>query len=159
MIQQDMNNESPTKAEKARKLFLSGHNCAQAVFLAFSKELGLDEQTALKLSSGFGGGMGRLREVCGAVSGMFMVLGMKYGSADPTDQKTKAQLYARIQQLASQFKEENGSIICRELLSLPPGPQDPTPQERTPAYYKVRPCPEKVACAAGLLEKYLHENP
>ncbi len=151
--------ESLSKEEKARQLFLAGYNCAQAVFLAFSKELELDEQTALKLSAGFGGGMGRLREVCGAVSGMFMVLGLKYASADPTDQKAKAQLYARIQQLAKRFKEENGSIICRELLALPPGPQDPTPQARTQAYYQVRPCPEKVASAAALLEKYLQENP
>lgn len=152
-------NNGFTKGEEAKRLFLSGHNCAQAVFLAFSKELGLDEQTALKLTSGFGGGMGRLREVCGAVSGMFMVLGLKYGSADPTDQKTKAQLYAHIQELANQFKEQNGSIICRELLSLPAGPQHPTPQARTESYYKVRPCPEKVACAANLLEKYLREHP
>ncbi len=147
--------EKSSKSEEAKRLFLSGYNCAQAVFLAFSKDLGLDDQTALKLSSAFGGGMGRLREVCGAVSGMFMVLGLKYGSADPTDQKAKAQLYARVQELANQFKEENGSIICRELLSLPPGPQDPTPQPRSAQYYKLRPCPEKVASAARLLEAYL----
>lgn len=152
-------NEPAVKGEEAKRLFLNGYNCAQAVFLAFSKELGLDDKTALKLSSGFGGGMGRLREVCGAVSAMFMVLGLKYGSDNPSDHAAKAQLYARVQELARRFKEENGSIICWELLSLPPGPQDPTPQPRTQAYYKLRPCPDKVASAAAILEQYLRENP
>ena len=144
--------------EEAKRLFLSGHNCAQAVFLAFSNSLDLPEETALKLCAGFGGGMGRLREVCGAVSAMFMVLGLKYGSADPTDRNAKAQLYARVQELAKRFKEENGSIICRELLSLPPGPQDPTPQERTTQYYRLRPCPDKVASAARILAEYMQEQ-
>ena len=103
--------------EEAKRLFLSGHNCAQAVFLAFSNNLGLPEETALKLCAGFGGGMGRLREVCGAASAMFMVLGLKYGSTDPTDRNAKAQLYARVQELAKRFKEENGSIICRMCLT------------------------------------------
>lgn len=152
-------NEPALKAEEAKRLFLNGYNCAQSVFLAFSKELGLDDKTALKLSSCFGGGMGRLREVCGAVSAMFMVLGLKYGSENPSDHAAKSQLYARVQELARRFKAENGSIICRELLSLPPGPQDPTPQPRTPHYYKVRPCPDKVASAAAILEQYLRENP
>lgn len=144
--------------EEAKRLFLSGHNCAQAVFLAFSNNLGLPEETALKLCAGFGGGMGRLREVCGAASAMFMVLGLKYGSTDPTDRNAKAQLYARVQELAKRFKEENGSIICRELLSLPPGPQDPTPQERTAQYYRLRPCPDKVASAARILAEYMQEQ-
>ncbi len=152
-------NETLSKGEEAKRLFLSGHNCAQSVFLAFAKELNLDEKTALKLSAGFGGGMGRLREVCGAVSAIFMVLGMKYASDNPADHAQKAKLYARVQELANRFKAENGSIICRELLSLPPGPQDPTPQERTPQYYRLRPCPEKVANAARILEEYLRENP
>lgn len=146
------------KGEEAKRLFLSGYNCAQAVFLAFSGDLGLDQTTALKISSCFGGGMGRLREVCGAVSAMFMVLGLKYASSDPTDRTAKAALYARVQELARRFKEENGSIICRELLSLPPGPQDPTPQERTPQYYRLRPCPDKVASAARILAEYIHEQ-
>ncbi len=150
---------NPTaKADEAKQRFLAGHNCAQAVFLSFSRDLGLDDSTALKISAGFGGGMGRLREVCGAVSAMFMVLGMKYASLDPTDRTAKAQLYARVQELARRFKEENGSIICRELLSLPPGPQDPTPQERTPQYYRLRPCPDKVASAARILAQYLAEE-
>ena len=146
------------KGEEAKQLFLSGYNCAQAVFLAFSGELGLEKETALKLSAAFGGGMGRLREVCGAVSGMFMVLGLKYASPNPSDQQAKAALYARVQELARRFKEENGSLICRELLSLPPGPQDPTPQERTPQYYRLRPCPDKVASAARILAQYLAEQ-
>lgn len=153
-----MNKTPMEKGEEAKRLFLSGYNCAQAVFLTFSDELGLEKETALKISAGFGGGMGRLREVCGAVSGMFMALGLKYASADPSDHAAKTRLYTHIQEMARQFKEENGSIICRELLSLPPGPQDPTPQQRTPQYYRLRPCPDKVASAARLLAEYLQEQ-
>jgi C_GCAxxG_C_C family probable redox protein len=101
---------------KARELFESGYNCSQAVFGAFSDLTGLDIDTAMKLSSSFGGGMGRLREVCGAVSGMFMVLGMLYGYSDPDDKEAKSEHYKRIQALAGEFKQIHGSIVCRELL-------------------------------------------
>lgn len=106
------------KQEQAMNLFKEGYNCAQTVFAAFHKEMDMDFETALKLSSSFGGGMGRLREVCGAVSGMFAVAGMKYGYTDPNDNKAKAEHYKLIQELAVQFKTENHSIICRELLGL-----------------------------------------
>lgn len=104
--------------ERAVALFKQGYNCSQSVFAAFSEELGMDQETALKISSSFGGGMGRLREVCGAVSGMFMVLGLKEGYTDPNDGSLKAQHYQKVQELAKKFEQENGSIVCRELLGL-----------------------------------------
>ncbi len=144
-------------ADKARQLFKEGYNCSQAVLLAFNDLTGLDKETALKLSSSFGGGMGRMREVCGAVSGMFMVIGILYGYDDPKDQTGKTEHYKRIQQLAEEFKSENGSIICRELLGLGSGPDLPTPELRTEAYYKKRPCAEMVASAAAITEAYIKQ--
>ncbi len=145
------------KKEKAIALFKDGYNCSQAVLLAFAEELGLDEKTALKLATPFGGGMGRLREVCGAFSGLLMVAGLKYAPADPKDQKAKAAHYALVQQLAEAFKKQNGSIICRELLGVN-GAQTPAPQERTEQYYKKRPCADMVGSAAEILEKLLSDN-
>lgn len=143
-------------SEKARKLFKEkGYNCAQAVFLAFSDVTGIDEGIAAKLSSSFGGGMGRLREVCGAVSGCFMVLGTVMGSDDPKDHEAKKAHYAVIQEAAARFKEENGSYICRELLGLGAGASDPAPEKRTEEYYRRRPCDEYVAVAAGITEDIL----
>lgn len=148
-----------SNADKAKELFLNGYNCAQAVFCTFAPQLGIDEKTALALSACFGGGLGCQREVCGAVSAMCMVLSVKYAPKDPKDQAQKSAFYARVQEICNRFKQENGSIICRELLGLPAGPQAPTPQARTPAYYASRPCPDKVKSAAGILETYLQENP
>ncbi|MBE6824446.1 MAG: C_GCAxxG_C_C family protein [Ruminococcaceae bacterium] len=144
-----------TKGEKAKSLFLEGYNCAQAVFGAFADDLSLDFEFAMKLSSGFGGGMGRLREVCGAVSGMFMVLDMKHGYTSPTDVESKKKLYSHIQNLAKSFEKENGSIICKELLGLSEKKSDPTPQNRTQEYYKKRPCAELVEIAANIVDDYL----
>ncbi len=144
----------------AKENFENGLNCAQAVLLAFSDKTGLDENTALALSSSFGGGMGRLREVCGAVSGMFMVAGILYGYTKPEDHTEKTEHYKRIQYLAQKFKDETGSIICRELLGLDiKGADDPVPQKRTESYYKKRPCAELVALAAGIMAEYIKENP
>lgn len=145
-------------SELAKDYFKEGYNCSQAVFLAFCEELNMDFETAAKLSSSFGGGMGRLREVCGAVSGMFMVAGMIYGYTDPKDQKTKAEHYERIQYLAREFTEKNHSIICRELLGLKDGIDSPVPEARTAEYYKKRPCSELVGIAADIMEKYLSEH-
>ena len=142
-----------TKQEQAKAYFTQGYNCAQAVFLTFSEELGLDKQTALKISSSFGGGMGRMREVCGAVSGMFMAEGLKNGYSDPADAAAKAALYKRIQNLAAKFKEINGSIICRELLQVETQSSDPNPEPRTREYYKKRPCVELVGDAARILDE------
>ncbi len=144
-----------TKGQQAKILFTEGYNCAQAVFGAFSQELGLDFDIAMKLSSGFGGGMGRLREVCGAVSGMFMVFDMKHGYTSPTDKEGKMELYSHIQELSKRFEKENGSIICRELLGLSEIKSDPTPESRTAEYYKKRPCAELVEIAADIVDSYL----
>ncbi len=142
---------------KAKALFEEGYNCAQAVFLAFGDITGFDKKTAASLSSSFGGGMGRLREVCGAVSGMFMVTGVVRGYSDPKAADEKAEHYAFIQKLAADYKAQNGSIICRELLDLP-GADSPVPEERTADYYRRRPCGEYVARAALLLAKTLEAD-
>ena len=142
---------------KAAELFLSGYNCAQAVAAAFSEELGLTEQQAERMVSAFGGGMGRLREVCGAVSGMLFVLGTLYGYDTPGDDESKMVLYSQVQELAAKFREENGSIICRELLDNPPS--DPKPSPRTAEYYAIRPCAKFVLTAGDLVEQFLEEHP
>lgn len=143
--------------KKAAELFSEGFNCAQAVFLAFEDLYDMDHETALRLSSSFGGGMGRLREVCGAVSGMFMVAGVLYGYDDPKAQAEKAEHYKRIQELAEKFRAENGSIVCRELLGLSKGPDNPKPELRTAEYYKKRPCKELVEMAADIMDAYILE--
>ncbi|MHB8963968.1 MAG: C-GCAxxG-C-C family protein, partial [Saccharofermentanales bacterium] len=140
----------------AKDLFEKGYNCSQSVFAAFCDETGLDFETALKISSSFGGGLGRLREVCGAVSGMALVVGMKYGYTSPHDNSTKAKHYERIQSLALTFKERNGSYICRDLLGID-GTDGPVPAARTPQYYIARPCAELVEYAAELVDQLLND--
>lgn len=147
-----------TRPEKAREFFENGYNCAQAVFCAFEDVTGFEHEAAVRFSAGFGGGMGRLREVCGAVSGMTMVLSCVYAAADPNDAQKKKELYALIQKAAEAFKAENGSYVCRELLGLGKGPSEPVPEARTEQYYKKRPCSELVKCAAEITEKILSEN-
>ena len=142
-------------SEKAGKLFREGYNCAQSVFCAFADDLGIDFETALKLSSSFGGGMGRLREVCGAVSAMFMIAGLKYGYTTPNNDEIKGEHYARIQELAARFKEKHGTIICRELLGLDIKQDDPIPSKRTEQYYKDRPCEGIIRDAAKIISKYI----
>ena len=142
---------------KAAELFLEGYNCAQAVAVAFCDVTGLDEDFTAKFASSFGGGMGRLREVCGAVSGMFMVLGHLYGYDTPGDDAKKKELYSRVQELAKKFEEINGSIICREILKNPPS--DPNPSPRTAEYYAKRPCARMVMTAAKLIDEFIAENP
>ena len=144
--------------ELAKAYFLEGYNCAQAVVLAFHEELGFDKQTAACMASCFGGGMGRLREVCGTVSGMFIVLGLLKGYHDPKDQDGQKALYEQVQHLAHTFKEHNKSIICRELLGLDHHTDEPTPSARTPEYYKRRPCAELAADAADILEQFLKNS-
>lgn len=142
----------------AKELFKKGYNCSQSVFAAFCDETGLDFDTALKISSSFGGGMGRLREVCGAVSGMFMVVGLKCGYTDPVDKNSKAEHYELIQALAKQFQAENKSIICRELLGLSVKNDNPLPEDRTESYYKKRSCAEIVEYAAKILDEYIQNR-
>lgn len=146
------------KKEQAKELFLKGYNCTQAVVGAFAEEIGMDFDTAVKMVSSFGGGMGRLREVCGAVSGMFFVAGALYGYNDPKDYEAKKEHYERIQLLASKYKDETGSIVCRELLGLDGKDHSPAPSERTKEYYKKRPCPDMVGLAAEIMENYIEEQ-
>lgn len=150
--------EAVDRARCARENFMSGCNCPQSVVRAFDDVLvarGIDPATASRLASPFGGGMGRMREVCGAVSGMLMILGLVEGYDDPSDYDAKSELYARVQQLAQEFKAQNGSILCRELLGLENGPDKPLPEQRTEAYYDSRPCAELCASAAQILGAYL----
>lgn len=146
-----------TRKEKAMQSFLNGYNCAQCMILAFEDMLTIDVDTALKIASPFGGGMGRLREVCGSVSGMFMVLGYINGYNEPGDYEGKKALYEHVQELARRYEEANGSIICRELLGLNVQREEATPEKRTDEYYKKRPCAEKIGSAAEILEGYLVE--
>lgn len=143
-----------SKSEEAQKLFLEGYNCAQAIAGAYAKEMGMEFDTVIKMASSFGGGMGRMREVCGAVSGMFLVAGALYGYDNPKDAAAKKAHYERIQQLAADFKTETGSIICRELLGLDGKDTSPIPSDRTKEYYSKRPCVEMVGLAAKILEEY-----
>ena len=144
-------------AEKAFDLFKSGCNCAQAVAVAFCDRTGLTEKQAARMASSFGGGIGRMREVCGAVSGMFMVLGLLYGYDDPKDDATKKWLYTQVQALAEDFKKDAGSIICRDILKNPPS--DPNPSPRTAEYYAMRPCERMVYNAARLLDEFIAAHP
>ena len=141
----------------AAELFLQGYNCAQAVAVAFTDVTGMDKKEAAKLAAPFGGGMGRMREVCGAVSGMFMVLGVLYGYDNSDAESTKKELYKQVQALAEKFREENGSIICREILKNPPS--DPNPSPRTAEYYAKRPCARMVMTAARLMDEFIAQHP
>lgn len=147
-----------TRREAAMANFMKGYNCSQSVVLAFADMIDIDEATLSKLSSSFGGGMGRLREVCGSVSGMFMVAGLLYGYDGPETGQAKADHYARIQELARRFEEKHGSIVCRELLGLSVRHDIPVPEARTSEYYKKRPCPEIIGDAAEILEQFINEQ-
>ena len=142
---------------KAMELFVEGYNCAQAVAVAFCDATELDEKTTAKTVSPFGGGMGRMREVCGAVSGMFFVLGQLYGYDNAETGAPKKELYAQVQDLAAQFREACGSIICRDLMDNPP--TDPNPSPRTAEYYRDRPCAILVKTAAELMDAFIAAHP
>ena len=145
--------------ERAQAYFHKGYNCSQSVVAAFAADLGLTEETALKISCGFGGGVGRMREVCGAFTGLKAVIGMYY--TDPADPNDKSRIYGMIQQLAAQFRAESGggSIICRQLLGLEKPEGSPQAEPRTDTYYKKRPCAELVALAADLAAAYMEAHP
>ena len=145
------------RGEYAAELFMKGYNCAQTVAVAFCDVTGLTPDQAARMASSFGGGMGRMREVCGAVSGMLLVAGLLYGYETPGDDVSKKEHYARVQYLAGQFREQVGSIVCREILKNPPS--DPTPTPRTAEFYKKRPCVRMVVLAASILDQYIRENP
>ncbi|MCM1286075.1 MAG: C-GCAxxG-C-C family protein [Acetobacter sp.] len=142
-----------TKGEQAYKLFKEGLTCSQAVAVSFADEMKLDKDLVARLTIGFGGGMGRMREVCGTVSGMTFVISALYD-------EDKAAIYKKVQDVANRFKEKNGSIVCRELLGLTiTGADNPTPAPRTEEYYKKRPCAEIAKTAADILEEYIKLNP
>ena len=141
----------------AAELFLKGHNCAQAVTMAFSDLLGSEEEHCAKMASSFGGGMGRLREVCGAVSGMLLVAGLLYGYSSCDDDEKKKAHYTLVQELAEDFRKEVGSIVCRDILKNPPS--DPAPTPRTAEYYAQRPCVRMVMLATEIMENYIAAHP
>lgn len=136
-------------SERAIELFMEGKNCSQAVFAAFAPDLGLSEETALAISIGLGGGVGRMREVCGAVSGAAMVVGLKNPGLD------KMEAYQLVREIMDEFKKTNHSIVCKELLGLVEAEKSSTPEARTPEYYQKRPCVKIVEDAALATEKVL----
>ena len=145
--------------ERAVELFKEGFNCSQSVFTAFSDRFGIDEDTAKKISAGLGGGLGRMREVCGAVSGAAMVIGSICSAVDGKDSDSKQQNYELVREFADRFTKRNGSIICRELLGLEVKMENTAaPDKRTAEYYKKRPCVELVADAAEILSELIKEN-
>lgn len=152
------NQEIEQRATRAQELFKQGFNCSQAVFAACADLYDIrDEQLALRLAASFGGGIGRMRMVCGAASGMFMLAGLECGSATPHDNDGKMANYVRVQQLAGDFKAKYGSLICAELLGLAPKGQcnakldlDPRPADRSSEYYEKRPCGEMVGEAVRI---------
>lgn len=147
------------RVAKAKRLFKEdGFNCCQAVVLAYNDLFGIDDSTAAAMSSGFGGGMGRMREVCGSVSGMVMLAGLIAPASDPSVKTDRTRNYALVQEVAGEFRRQNGSIVCRELLGLVPmgsgktaGKESPEPSDRTPEYYRKRPCEELVGISARII--------
>lgn len=144
------------RVQKAVDLFKSGCNCSQAVICAYSDVFDLNENDAMRVSEGFGGGMGRLRLTCGAVSGMFMLAGLKYSKGIPKDLETRTKVYDTVQKMARTFEEKNGSIICGDLLGInKPKDTAPVPTERNSEFYKKRPCVGCVEDCARIVEEYL----
>ena len=144
-------------SQRALENFMKGYNCAQSVVVAFCDVTGMTADFAARLSSSFGGGMGRMREVCGAVSGMLLVAGLLYGYDIPGDEVSKRAHYHLVQELAGKFREREQSIVCREILKNPPS--DPNPTPRNEEFYKKRPCARLVALAAQILDDYIREHP
>ena len=146
---------SETRADRAEALFRQGYNCSQSVFAAFADVVGMSVEEAAQLASPFGAGFGKLREVCGAVSGMTMLAGKLKGYSDPKAREEKVELYKLIQKMCAEFEEKEGSIICRELLGLEKGEDLGEPAVRTEEYHRSRPCVGACRTAAEIAEKYL----
>ena len=146
---------SETRADRAEALFRQGYNCSQSVFAAFADVAGMSVEEAAQLASPFGAGFGKLREVCGAVSGMTMLAGKLKGYSDPEARDEKVELYKLVQKMCAEFEEKEGSIICRELLGLEKGEDLGEPAVRTEEYYRSRPCVGACRTAAEIAEKYL----
>lgn len=143
------------RAEQAVNNFKSGYNCAQAVYMAYADLFGMDSKTAAVIAAPLGAGIGRMREVCGTVSGAALIAGLAIPCDNPSDMAAKTRCYALVQQVADRFREANGSIICRELLGIAPIKESPTPSPRTEAYYKKRPCVELVRMSATFIGEEL----
>lgn len=147
------------RVDKAAELFLEGFNCSQSVFAAFCDRFGMDEETAKRVSAGLGGGVGRMREVCGAVSGAAMVLGSIASATEGDDKESKAKNYELVREFAERFKQRHGgTVICREMLKLNvPMENSVMPESRTAEYYKNRPCLKAVEDAADILTQMIKE--
>lgn len=149
------------REETASGNFQKGYNCCQSVLLAFKDLIGLDDGPILKIASGMGGGMARMREVCGCVTAMGILAGFISPAVNPGKMDERTANYALVQHLAARFREKNGSIICRELLNLgagTAGTESPRPSDRTEQYYKKRPCGMLCGDAAGIVARYIDEN-
>lgn len=146
-----------SRVEDAAALFLSGYNCCQSTFVPYAEQLGMGREQALKLSCSLGGGMGRMREVCGAVSGMALIAGLVCGNTDPHNQEAKTKNYETVRKMAEEFKKQHQTIICREILGLQEAEKSAAPSERTPEYYKARPCVRMVETAAKIIEETFPE--
>ena len=156
MISIDVNE----RVERACAYFKEGYNCAQAVAMAYSDIMDMRVEEVAKITAPFGGGMGRMREVCGTVSGMTILAGFIQPSSDPKNLEERKDNYALVQHFAEQFRKENGDIVCRRLLGLEPiveRNETAMPSERTPEYYKKRPCSEYVGCAARIVGEHLNK--
>jgi len=147
-----------SRVEQAAAAFEEGYTCAQSVFATYADLFGMDRETALKLSSPMGGGIGRMREVCGAVSAMALLAGLKEGNTDPANEEGKERIYLLTRQMAGKFREQNGTIICRELLGIEGMEESAKPSRRTKEYYQERPCTRLVASAARIVEEMLLEE-
>ena len=156
-----MTDQNQKRIERAVELFMSGYNCSQSVTAAFADLYGFSEEQALKLSAGFGGGIGRMRHTCGAFCGVVALAGMDCGATDGADREGKSHNYKVIQDLASKYKDQNGSLICAEILGLngqKASSLSAEASERTPEYYKTRPCAMKVKSAATIFAEYLESK-
>lgn len=153
------NIDPEARAKAGSNYFLSGYNCAQSVIAAFADLFTDDRDTLLRMAASFGGGMARLRLTCGTVTGMAMLAGLENGNPEPGNLEARTRNYALVQQLAAEFKQENDSLICRELLGLRSGQVDPPrPSERTAAYYRQRPCPRLIECACRIYARHLQSR-
>lgn len=149
--------DAKEKREAAQELFRAGYNCSQSVFTAFADEIGMSRETALMVSAGLGGGVGRMREVCGTVSALAMLAGFRHPMKGGRDAAGKKEIYRLVQQMAAEFREANGSIVCKELLGLKKPEGSPQPEARTEAYYKKRPCPRIIGDAAEIAARVLFD--
>ena len=148
------------RIQKAVELFKSGYNCSQSVVAAFADMYGFTQEQAVRMSASFGGGIGRMRETCGAACGLFLIAGLETGATEATDREGKAANYAVVQELAAEFKKRNGSLICGELLGLKKKePISTVPEERNTQYYSKRPCAKMVEEAARIWVEYLEKHP